>query len=445
MEKEKQPAKEVGKKNGLIILSASGLIILSGFLWFTIATENEDSGFDIVVKGNVNRVNEYTDVVINENVNAATNNNSNETVNSNANSSTNTNVAVDDDTNIETNTNASILTAEDMNDWEIYENKQLGFSFKYPSKFGGFNDGIGDGDTGKAFSGSFIMGEYQLDFGGASFDYYRFNEEADFLHTSGYTQVNSDYFMLLSKPSWPEDPPDQLKQVALLDTIQAVNTEGILVEASFADGKETGAIFNLDNKQITGIAFRNRSLSTIPLEEFKAILATFEIIEIEEPVAFHGIDTSGWKTYKKKPIGNEPYQFTIKYPDDWEEVEYQDETVGFKPKCCIFGYGPESDIYEVIYPVQIFYAGEGPLQDIVDASGSGVYYPYQLKESIGYGNYEDYDDIEQIYASVSDDQTVFIQGQYYAYTDDEVFDLTKDDFRNIYLTMLGTFEVTDGI
>ncbi|PIY95654.1 MAG: hypothetical protein COY66_06225 [Candidatus Kerfeldbacteria bacterium CG_4_10_14_0_8_um_filter_42_10] len=458
--KQSQPSKQPKKQTirTVLIVVVSAVAVYG--IWMALASEDSNKNAST---NNINRVN--INSTVNENANAANTNanvevnlNTNtvldENININDNLNTNSTVDValaDQNTNLTANTNTNGNDNIDTSDWETFTNMELGFSFKYPSSFGSVASGeISDGETGKKFGGSFTMGAIELTFGGASSDYYYPNEEADFLHTCGYTKIDSGYLMLLSKSDWPDAPPDQTKPVILLNEIQAINTEGILVKADFADGEDTGAIFNLNHDVITGMAFRNRNFNTLPLDQFKALLSTFRMIEIEEPIleepeeeepfVLEDIDTSEWNLYE-----NDLRKFTIKYPSDWEAVEYQDYTVGFRPECCTFyEFDPEIP-YDNAFPAHIGYSTDfKSLQTVLANVPEGFYSSYELGNVTGYGNYEDYDDIEQVYAPVPGNRTVFIQGQYYVHTNDENT-LTKNDFRNIYLTMLGTFEITGGL
>ncbi|MFA6525420.1 MAG: hypothetical protein WCT33_04120 [Patescibacteria group bacterium] len=439
MEKEMKPVREVGKKKGLIILSAAGFIILAGFLWYSISSDkiSNMNSFNVVFKANTNSSNtagnSTNTVIVNENINVDSSANENANVNLPTNS--NTNVPVNEST-VNMNTaigGSSDVSVIDTSNWETYENKQLGFSFKYPSSFGYVSSTLEVGDTGRIFRGTF-SNTANIVIGGASSDY-TFPSEAGFTHTYGYKSVVDGYSMLLPVT----DPSLREKSVNLIKKITAVNTNGILVKTDFFEVEQTGAIFNLNHDTITGMALLKKDTETLPLDQFEAILKTFTLLTPKEntTAVINEIDTSDWNVYE-----NSLRKFTIKYPNNWVIDEYQEESVGFRPKCCTY-HEPSTIDYEV-FPVHIMYASYfESLQNILKSVRPGLYTPYELGNVTGYGNYEDYDDIEQIYAPVPGNRTVYIQGMYYVVTEDAGLEFTKNDFRNIYLAMLKTFEITE--
>jgi len=152
-----------------------------------------------------------------------------------------------------------------MEEWKMYQNKEVGVSFQYPDIFKRVNMQVVNGDTGRIFTGVLEFApNHWISFGGATTDYSK-ARGGSILDTQGYEKQGDKYVI---KFSWGEDQvvPSEFWSVddGKGQAIVIRNTEiGQILS------RESVAVFvNIPNSLFSGMVFEITSLrSGEPVDE----------------------------------------------------------------------------------------------------------------------------------------------------------------------------------
>lgn len=173
---------------------------------------------------------------------------------------------------------------DDTDSWKTYENKDLGFSFKYPAEFGDFsffvNDSQGNNQTamfsGKEYYGNFDnikspgLAKNYLALGGVTSDFQKGTEGNFYVFVSYYYEEGKYYSTPINLFS------NQKISINPTKILSVNNKEILLLERKIVFGEvhiEKGAYINLNNGQeFKGMAIENMTLTQ---EQFEKILSTF--------------------------------------------------------------------------------------------------------------------------------------------------------------------------
>lgn len=179
-------------------------------------------------------------------------------------------------TNEELKEKTELLAAAKME----FSDSELGIAFEYPAILGEINLTISDGEEGegKKFIGRFSDND-KLIFGGVSADYGKSGATttATFIDALGFVKKKGKYYYRSPSADYEIQPANivNLKQGG-----QAL----IIDKNSFGDkeqnagiGEDIGALFNLNNKDFSGLAFLNQDLEKLSLIDFGAMLETVEV------------------------------------------------------------------------------------------------------------------------------------------------------------------------
>lgn len=170
-------------------------------------------------------------------------------------------------------------------DWKTYENKELGFSFKYPSAYGSFSLSVENGEDGKQYRGGFpafterwaenkffSLGGITQDFGQGRSGYF-----LDFVR---YAKESGKYYHLMAQNKKYEFKPLKVmmvdgQEVLIVDGNSYADDKG--TELGFGPGKNGGALVNLPgNGEFAGLAIWNADIKKLSQAEFEKIIATFK-------------------------------------------------------------------------------------------------------------------------------------------------------------------------
>ena len=175
--------------------------------------------------------------------------------------------------------------SDEMADWKLYENKELGFSFRYPSEFGDFNLSIENGENGKIFRGGFPnytdvwANNKFFTIGGITQDYGQ-GRSGYFLDFVRYIKTPGKYYHLMAQNKKYEFTP--LKIISIDDQevliVDGNSYPGNKVsELGFGPGINGGALVNLpSNGEFSGLAMWNSDIKKLPQVEFEKIISTFK-------------------------------------------------------------------------------------------------------------------------------------------------------------------------
>ncbi|MDP3042784.1 MAG: hypothetical protein Q8N21_00045 [bacterium] len=158
-----------------------------------------------------------------------------------------------------------------------FSNSELGIAFEYPAILGEVNLSISDEEGGKKFIGRFSNND-KLIFGGVSADYGKSGAttSAAFIDALGFSKKKGKYYYRSPSADYEIQPANIIK---------LGNGEALIVDKnSFGDkeqnagiGEDIGALFNLNNKDFSGLVFLNQDLGRLSLIDFGAMLETMEI------------------------------------------------------------------------------------------------------------------------------------------------------------------------
>lgn len=159
-----------------------------------------------------------------------------------------------------------------------YENKEIGFKFTYPKKWGNvdFVVDINDKDAGggKSFYGNFTSNS-SITFAGLSEDFGAGRAPA-WPQTRGFIKEGNEYKQRTYKGNSPVPDADFVK------VISNTNIEGLLLKGngmpalSSLEKDQLVAIFNLDNKSFPGMGFLDRDPAKVTQSDFERLLSTFK-------------------------------------------------------------------------------------------------------------------------------------------------------------------------
>lgn len=170
------------------------------------------------------------------------------------------------------------------NAWEVYTNEALGFTFKYPTRFGRFDLSISD----SSFYGSFSDYKY-LTFGSKSYDV-QLGRGVHLLDFSRYIEINGSYEF---KSGLLEETIKELKPLKILETslgdFLLLNDQSLKMDRDnngsnagiSVGGGNLAALINLDNEIFPGMAIHNRGVVDFSQEEFEKMLSTFKFLDGE--------------------------------------------------------------------------------------------------------------------------------------------------------------------
>ncbi len=329
----------------------------------------------------------------------------------------------------------------DTSSWLIYTNEEYGYSFEYPQNY-----------QVKELVNVDVEGYVNLSNNDASMSLYVMDGPLDPMHIQGiYGERTADEITTVSVSLQTGYQYREGDAGCGGDNVQTSLTNGMILKIQFTECMDTTNIL------YSNIALRNQILSTFVFFDSSVDVNSMLNSNTNSNTSSNtnssntnesestgdkssepedeDINDSSWSVYE-----NDLRKFRIQYPGGWEAVEYQDYTVGFQPEGCSYYETYPSD---TAYPIHISYSTDHKsIQSILKNHPTDYYDKYELGNVTGYGIYEDYDDIEQVYAPVPASRTVFIQGQYYVETEDDCT-MDKEYFRNTYLSMLETFEVIE--
>lgn len=174
--------------------------------------------------------------------------------------------------------------ADETADWKTYENKTLGFSFKYPSEYGTFNLIVSNSETGKSFRGGFPKfsetwaSNKFFSLGGITQDFSQ-GRSGYFLDFVRYAKESGKYYHLMAQNKKYEFSPIKVMTV---DGQEVLIVDGnsypsdMASEMGFGPGDNGGALINLPgNGEFTGLAIWNADSKKVSQAEFEKIISTF--------------------------------------------------------------------------------------------------------------------------------------------------------------------------
>ncbi|MBU4346938.1 hypothetical protein KKF23_00075 [Patescibacteria group bacterium] len=177
-------------------------------------------------------------------------------------------------TNEELKEKAELLAIAKME----FSNSELGIAFEYPAILGEVNLSISDEGGEKKFTGRFSDND-KLIFGGVSADYGKSGAttSAAFIDALGFSKKKGKYYYRSPSADYEIQPANIIKL--------GNGGEALIVDKnSFGDkeqnagiGEDIGALFNLNNKDFSGLVFLNQDLGRLSLIDFGAMLETMEI------------------------------------------------------------------------------------------------------------------------------------------------------------------------
>lgn len=169
-------------------------------------------------------------------------------------------------------------------DWKTYENKALGFSFKYPSEYGTFSLFVANNEEGKSFRGGFPKfsetwaSNKFISLGGITQDFSQ-GRSGYFLDFVGYTKESGAYYHLMAQNKKYEFSP---KKIMTVDGQEVLIVDGNSYpddkasEMGFGPGDNGGALINLPgNGEFAGLAIWNSDIKKVSQAEFEKIVSTF--------------------------------------------------------------------------------------------------------------------------------------------------------------------------
>lgn len=170
-------------------------------------------------------------------------------------------------------------STDEIANWKTYENKELGFSFRYPASYGDFQVSINNGATGRKFTGLFQDNKY-FSIGGLTADFSA-GQSGDFLDFGKYLNEGGKYYhlMVLDK-KWLLEPIKIL--TASGQKILIVNGNSYVEERNedgptINPGSNGGALINIPGSgEFKGVAVWNSDVNDLPQSSFEEILMTFK-------------------------------------------------------------------------------------------------------------------------------------------------------------------------
>ncbi len=154
---------------------------------------------------------------------------------------------------------------------------ELRFAFEYPAILGEVNLSISDEEGGKKFTGRFSDND-KLIFGGVSADYGKSGATtpAAFIDALGFAKKKGKYYYRSPSADYEIQPANVIKLGGGEALIVDKNSFGDK-EQNAGIGEDIGALFNLNNKDFSGLVFLNQDLGRLSLIDFGAMLETVEV------------------------------------------------------------------------------------------------------------------------------------------------------------------------
>jgi len=168
--------------------------------------------------------------------------------------------------------------ADEIASWKTFENKDLGFSFRYPASYGDFQISINNGETGKKFTGNFQNNMY-FSIGGITADFSA-GRSGYFLDFVKYLNEDGKYYHLMALDTkWLVEPTKTLtadgQKILIVkgdDYVTERNEEGPVINP----GSNGGALINIPGSgEFKGVAVWNSDINILPQNDFEEILMTF--------------------------------------------------------------------------------------------------------------------------------------------------------------------------
>lgn len=179
-------------------------------------------------------------------------------------------------------------TTEDKTaNWRVYENKEIGIKFKYPAEYGNFVANVYNGDTGRAFYGTFSddspkMGERKIfAIGGNSADFTQ-GRSAEFWDIVEVIHINGKYYHALGS----NDTSSEVEPVKVLTVdgqkVLIVNNHSYVDTRDHDEGPKPlspgaagGALITLPGSEFKAMSIQNADTGAPSQTELEEILATF--------------------------------------------------------------------------------------------------------------------------------------------------------------------------
>jgi len=163
--------------------------------------------------------------------------------------------------------------------WETCENKELGFSFRYPTSYGDFQISINNGEAGKKFTGNFQNNKY-FSIGGITADYSA-GRSGYFLDFVKYLSEGGKYYHLMALDTKRLVEPIKIltadgQKILIVNGnsyVEERNIEGPTINP----GSNGGALINIPSSgEFKGLAVWNSDINNLPQIDFEEILMTFK-------------------------------------------------------------------------------------------------------------------------------------------------------------------------
>jgi hypothetical protein len=195
-----------------------------------------------------------------------------------------------------------------------FEDKTLGLSFEYPSRFGSVEVRKDNGETGEKFTGIFSDNE-DLQFGGMS-NNFSAGRSGVLTDTRGFNKRNGGYFFkfVIAKPDLPIQPGKVIDagsgEILLLDDQSFEDERAGMGGPIFGVGKDNlAAVSNLSGETFKGIVFWNMDTDDFSSKDFETMLKSVKVTTPEE-------------VYPKE-YSNANEDYTVEYPKGWYPHEFE--------------------------------------------------------------------------------------------------------------------------
>ncbi|MFH1089536.1 MAG: DUF333 domain-containing protein [Candidatus Uhrbacteria bacterium] len=210
---------------------------------------------------------------------------------------------------------------ETENDWQVYQNDELGFKFSYPKSFGNFDFKVSTESVKGEFSNS-----SELMVGGITKDFSA-PRSSSYMDFAGFKKEDDKYFWGFIGNDFSRIiiPRKVISENIIL--VDCLSFEDKCVHTgpsvSLYEGDLAGLI-NLKDEKFTGLIFKT-SEENIGEELLTEILSTFEFINSESkpiglanPASVNCTDKGGTLAIEKRPDGGE---FGVCYFEDNRQCE----------------------------------------------------------------------------------------------------------------------------
>jgi len=167
--------------------------------------------------------------------------------------------------------------------WQAYENKEVGFSFKYPASYGDFQISINNGETGKKFTGNFQNNKY-FSIGGITADFTA-GRSGYFLDFVKYLYEGSKYYHLMAlDKKWLVEPVKMMsvdnQKILIVSGNSYVEERNNIEGPTINPGLNGGALINIPGRgEFKGVAVWNSDVNALPQSNFEEILTTFKFTQ----------------------------------------------------------------------------------------------------------------------------------------------------------------------